>query len=1142
MNDLRARLIILCATIALLLTPALAQAPGTGAITGRLSDTSGAVIPNARVVITGDETSLARTVTSSPDGLFRAPLLPPGDYSLQIEEAGFKPVKLSSVHVAVSETTVLNVTLQVGSTNVAIEVSGEPEFVQTQTSALGRPTGERDIVGLPLANRNFSQILANSPGVLVGVPNAGELGKANQNVFANGAKTTSNNFQFNGIDANNIAENSATGFDPEVGIAIPAPDTLSEFKVQTGMYDAGYGRGAGANVDIVSKSGSNEFHGDLWEFFRNDALNANDFFLNRNGQRRPVLRQNQFGGAIGGPIRENKTFFFAAYQGTFQTNGVSSVSLQNPVLPPLTDDRSPAALGALFGGQTGFFGGSAVAPDGSNINPVALALLNFKFPDGSYAIPTPQTIRTDPATGLQIGQSSYSIPSTYHEHQFTGNIDHYLSTKNQIGGRFFYSRNPVTQPFAAFGSNIPGWGVKETEQNYMFVLSDTHVFNPGLINVARFGFMRFNGIQRGDEPIAAADVGMATPSDLPEIPGISVLGLFTIGPAGGPFYFENVNTFVWQDTVSYVRGRHNLRMGGEAKRHQLSVNSPFVSDGFLFFFGFPDFLLGQSAAQNGSSVSNIFSSTGAAGIFRKDERYADFAGFIQDDFKVNSRLTLNAGLRYEYFGPPNEINGRFPNFDPTSADHAVPVTGSFSGFQLPANYPGQLPSGYLKTDHAGMWSSDYSDFAPRLGFALRLHDSPALVLRGGYGIYYQRLSGQLAQQVVGAPPFSITQTLQGGQNAAATFQEPYNPPLPPTSSFPIFIPRTPDTALTVGAVGTALVSPYTQQYNVNLQYELSRDLVWQIGYVGSTSRHLTGCVQFNQAAIATAQSPVNGETTTTLDNLSQRLPFTGLAAGRSYVCDTDFSSSYNSLQTGLTKRLSHGLNFQASYTWSKNIDFTSGTGAASNFDLSFLGNDQTKPNESRGLSDFDRKHRFVLSFVYDLPKLQAGPSFLQYALSMWQISGEAVLQSGLPITAMDSSAGLVYGNLSGFNRAQCTGLDPATSGSLFDRINHGYLNSAAFAPPPIIGDDGIGTGFGNCGVGILRGPDQRNLDLGVHRSFLVGERKAFEFRAEFFNLTNTPKFGQPSNDFAGGTNSAFGQITSTVSNPRIIQFALKFNF
>jgi hypothetical protein len=294
-------------------------------------------------------------------------------------------------------------------------------------------------------------------------------------------------------------------------------------------------------------------------------------------------------------------------------------------------------------------------------------------------------------------------------------------------------------------------------------------------------------------------------------------------------------------------------------------------------------------------------------------------------------------------------------------------------------------------------------------------------------------------------------------------------------------------------------------------------------------------VQFNQALIATPEHPVNGETTTTLENLSQRLPFTGLAAGRSYICETSFDSNYNALQTAMIKRFSRGLDFQASYTWSKNLDFTSGTGGLDSFDLGFLSNDQTNPRQAHGLNDSDRTHRFVLSFIYAPPKLQTGPSVLRHVLSQWQFSGEAVLQSGLPITASDSSAATVYGNLSGFNRAECTGANPASPGSLFDRVD-GYFNPAAFAAPPVIGD---GTGFGSCGVGILRGPGQRNLDLGIQRNIPITESSALQFRAEFFNITNTPKFGLPTSDHSS---PSFGLITSSVSGPRIIQFALKYNF
>lgn len=1124
----------------------LAQAPGTGAISGSVTDPSGAVLSHARINVTSEETGSARGAHTTAEGLFRVALLPPGDYSVEVSANGFQSKKVRSIHVTVTEVAVVNIRLEVGTaSSTKIEVHGSPSLAQVESASLGRVTDQNTLVSLPLANRNFTQMLALNPGVLVEVPNAGALGKAqsNQNVSANGAKTTSNNFQFNGIDANNLSQNSASGYQAEVGLAIPAPDTIEEFKVQTGMFDASYGRGAGANVDIVSRTGSNSFHGGVWEFFRNDALNANDYFLKQSQMQEginkaPVLKQNQFGGVLGGPVIRNKTFFFGSYQGTTMRNGVSNTAQANPFLPALTDDRSAAALGQIFGGQAGLLGGVAIAPDGSNINPVALALLNFKFPNGNYAIPSPNN---------GAGSLAYSIPASYREDQFSVNIDQSFSAKNQLAGRYFYSRSPFVEPFSPFGANLPGWGTSETDRNHMFVLSDTHAFSSTLINVARFGFMRFHGLASIAQPIQAADVGMATPSGLPEIPGIAVNGLFTIGTGGQPFYFENTNSFIWQDTVSLTRGRHNLRIGGEVKRHELVLNVPFVKDGFLFFLSFPDFLLGESAAQNGSSASNIFNSVGAAGNFRKDQRYTDLAGFVQDDIKLSPRLTVNVGLRYEFFGPPSEIHGHIPTFDPAIATSQVPAGGSFSGYVLPANYTGPLPAGAVKSNTSGLWNPDYKNFAPRVGFALRVFDRPTVLLRGGYGIYYDQLSGDLVEQTTGQPPFAFTQSFLGGQNAAATFQQPYAPALPPDSSFPIFLPRVPGGGLTFFAVGRHLTSPYVQQYDLNLQYEFAPDFLWQIGYVGAKTTHQAGCVEFNQALLATPQNPVNGLTTSTVENLAQRVPFAGIAGG-SFICETAFSSNYNSLQTSVTRRLRNGLDFQASYTFSKNLDFTSGTGSLSNFLLSFLTNDQTNPSQALGLNDFDRKQRFVLSFTYAPPKLTAGPGVLRHALSSWQFSGESVLQSGVPLTVTDSTAGLIYGNLSGFSRAECTGLSPATSGSLSSRLN-AYFNRAAFAPPPVIGD---GTGFGNCGVGILRGPSQLNLDLGIQRNFPIRERSDLQLRVEFFNFTNTPKFGKPNSDFAGGetctgsacnpNNPSFGLITSTVSNPRIIQLALRYTF
>ncbi|HVJ09515.1 MAG TPA: TonB-dependent receptor [Acidisarcina sp.] len=1133
---------ILAASLVTICT-SFAQSPGTGAIVGTVTDPSNGAVPSSQVSVVNDGTQALRSVVTSNEGLFRASLLPPGVYRVSAEAPGFERKVVHSVRVLAGESTTIGLRLTIGKADETVQVTANPELLQTESSTLGSAVDDRTVQALPLANRNYTQILALSPGVVVELPNAAALGRNNQNVSANGAKTTANNFQFNGIDANNLSQNSASGYQSEVGTAIPAPDTVEDFRVQTGGYDAGYGRGTGANVDFISKTGTDTYHGSLWEFLRNDVLNANDFFAKRNGQPRPVVKQNQFGFTVGGPIRRNKAFFFAGYQGTIQRNGDSSLSLVTAVLPQIGVDRSASGLGAKFcpannpgnPGYLTFAGGQQIACDGSNMNPVALAFLNFKFKDGKFAIPNPQTNLPNDPQQLPIGESTYSIPADYREDQFTLNADQTLSARNQLDGRFFYSRASTGEPFSPFGATVPGWGTNELDQNHMFVLSDTHVFSSSFVNVMRFGYMRFDGDAVIAQPINASDVGMATPSGLPETPGLTIDGLFTIGTAGQPFYWQNTNTYVWQDNVSLSRGRHTIRLGAEAKRHQVDVNVPFVSDGFLEIRSLPDFLLGESASQNGSTISNIFSVTGSSGIFRKDERYTDFSGFVQDDVKLQSWFTLNAGIRYEVFGPPSETQGRLPTFDPSIATPTAPPEGTLSGFVLPGNYHGPLPSGVIKSSHAGMWAADYTDISPRIGFAARLRNNSRLVLRGGYGIYYDRMSGDLAEQTVGQPPFSFKQSLQGVQNGSATLQQPYNPALPSSASFPIFLPRVPGGGLSLAAISPRLKDPYVQQYNLNLQFELTSDALWEIGYVGSKSTHIAGCLEFNQALLASTQKPINGETTNTNENIVQRLPFSGIGPG-SYICQTTFDGNYNSLQTSLTKRLSHGLQFLASYTWSKSLDTLSGSGGLSNFELGFLTNDQTNQRQARGLSDFDRAQRAVLSLLYAPPSLSTGPLLLRGALSHWQVSTIAVIQSGTPITVIDTNAGSVYGNLAGFMRAECTGLNPATKGSVYTRLN-GYLNPDAFTSAPVIGD---GTGFGNCGVGILRAPIQRNIDLALERTFPIRDWSALHFRAEFFNLTNTPNFGGPISNLASG--GAFGLITSTTNNPRIIQFALKYSF
>ncbi len=1144
-----------------LMAKAFGQTPGTGAISGVVYDPTNRVIADAEVQTVNEATHMSRSAVTTPEGVFRVPLLPPGLYVVTVKVASFNDYVSQPIQVTVSETSSLNVTLTVEGASTSVKVEGNAATVETEFATLGRVVEQESIQALPLANRNYTQILGLSPGVVVQLPDATALGRGTQNVTSAGAKTTSNNIQFNGIDANNLSQNSAANAVEEVGTAIPAPDAIQEFKVQTANYDASYGRGAGANVDLVSRTGTNKFHGSVWEFVRNDLFNANSFFFKLDQQPRPTLKQNQFGAAYGGPIRKNKAFFFVAYQGLLSSNAANIVP--PTILPQLTSDRSAATLGTQFcpanymnfAGYLTSVGGTQIACDGSNINPVALALLNFKLSNGQYVIPNPQINLPLPSNNpqqLPVGQSSFNIPAHYKENQFSVNLDQALTERNTLSGRVFYSRAPTSQPFSPNAANVLGWGTNELDKNIMFVLADTHIFNPNLLNLARFGYMRFNGFSAIENPITASELGISTPTGVAGVaPGISIAGLFTTGDSGTPSQWQNTNSFIWQDTVSHTRNRHTMRFGLEVKRHEVDVDAPWSSDGLLQFSTFADFLLGQSAAQNGSPIgmSNVADSLGSSGISRKDERYTDLAAFVQDDLKVTRLLTVNAGLRYEIFGPPTDIHGRLSNFDPTIAIGPVPASGSLSGYTVPANFPGTVPAGVTKTSTSGLWFTDYHDISPRLGFALQLYQKPAVVLRGGYGIYYDRPSGDFAESELGQLPFSVQLITYGALNAAATLQSPFVPLLPPTSSYPFYVPRIAGQGAYTSGVSPHVIDPYTQEYNLNLQYAFARNFLLEVGYVGTHTTHSPGSVEFNQALLASAQSPVNGTTMNTAANVIQRLPYQGIGTG-SLFNETEFMANYNSLQCSITKRFGHQFQLLGSYTWSKSLDETSGSGGSGVYELWLPTNDQHNPRQAYGLTDFDRAQRAVVNFTWDSPKFRNAPMPARKLLSDWKLSGIAVIQSGSPITIRDYNAGLVYGNFE--NRAQRTGSDPHTHGSLNSRVLNGYLDQNAFtiAPEAPNGSGPGDTDFGNSGVGIVRGPGQHNVDMAVERVFSVSGSSSFRFRTEFFNLTNTPQFANPNNfvDFTQGPNGPvnvnplFGQITATSANPRIIQFAAKYMF
>jgi len=1176
MNCIRlSRVIAAIAALLMLLTGgSFAQTPGTGAISGTVYDPANHVLAGAHVTAVEQATQMRRSAATGAEGDFRISLLPPGDWTVTVSAQGFEASQPLAVNVTVSAVSTVRVALAPASVNTTVQVSAGQQNAQLETSALGGVVDETAIQALPLANRNYTQILGLSPGVVVDLPNAAQLGSGTENVASDGAIPLANNIQFNGIDANNLVENSAASAQSyEVGTAIPAVDTIQEYRVQTANFDAAYGRGSGANVDLVSRSGTDKFHGSAWEFVRNNLFNANDFFSKLDGQPRPDLKQNEFGASVGGPLRRNRLFLLGAYQGLTEVNGLGDE--QNPILPLLTNDRSAAKLGAQFcpaghldaQGQpaSGYLtqaGGTQVACDGSNINPVALAILNAKLPNGTYAVPNPQSALPvgGPAASDQVpmGQSTYAIPAHYREDQFSVNLDEVLTPKNTLAGRFFWSRAPTDEPFSPNAANVPGWGTSELSRNTMFVLADTHVFSSNLVNIARFGYMRYDGVSQVANPLTSAAIGEGTPTGATgptlHAPGLSVGG-FTLGDAGTPAEWEVTNSFIWQDTLALTRGRNDLRFGAEVKRHEVDENQPQQADGLLIIANFDDFLLGESAAQNNSplGLSNVTTSIAGGGIYRRDERYNDFAGFEQDDLRLTPRLTLNAGLRYEIFGAPTEIHGRLPNFNPNIAQTgAIPATGTYSGFTLPSNFPGTVPGGLGRTPFSTLYRTPYGDVAPRLGFAWQMTQRPLAVLRGGYGMYFDRHSGNLAEQTLAQLPFATLQFVAGSPNGPATLQSPFVPLLLPQSSYPQFQPRTPVSTPFIEGTNPNMLDPRTQEYDLNIQYALGHGYLVEVGYVGTQSIHRSGQVEFDQATLASPSNPVNGQTSNSIANVPARMPIQGVSEG-SLFTDSVFVANYNALQVSARHQMSSGLELQASYTWSKNLDEVNGESGTDLFELQLPTNNQHDlRGSSYGPAGDDRDQRLVVSLDWAAPKWTMGPALARQALSGWQFSGVGLIQSGIPLSVFDPNAGSVYGLLSSQDRAERADGNPQTRGSLYSRVINGYLDPAAFtrAPEAPFGTSLADQDFGNSAVGFVRGPGQHNMDAAVERSFAVTEISSVRFRTEFFNLTNTPQFGNPNTTLGYGdptqvnpaASPSFGRITNTVTNPRIVQFALRYLF
>jgi hypothetical protein len=1208
----------------------LAQTASTGAIKGTVTDSSGAVVPNATVNATNTGTGLTRTVTTEADGSYSITVLPLGTYSLKFQAAGFKPEEVPGVTVNVSETAVFNPALEVGGQTQEVTVEATAEAVQTTNATMGTVVSSTTATAIPLTTRNFTNLLGLSAGANTSVFNATQLGKGTTDIAVNGASLGQNGTSMDGVSISNTTTSgllSDTGKAPSIGLV--NPDAIQEFKIQTSLFDAGYGRNVGANTNVVTKSGTNDFHGDAFEFFRNTVLDANEFFRKENTQvlngvqqnSRQVLDQNQFGGVFGGAIKKDKLFFFGSFQELAQKNGLAAQGASVPFLLPIFPggDRSntaalEASLGQYFApggvdGGTSKAGGVQVAANGSNISPIAIALLQQKNADGTYYIPSGSSVTS--VGGQTVGTKTVlTVPARFTEHQYLANGDYVINSKNTFSLRYFYANDPEQISYLCGINGGTNYGICYNDNtgvssisNHYAVLKLTSILSNNLVNEARVSMQRDTAATHATNTYTNEGFGINSISPYErDLDQITVTGLFTSGTAGGLPQYQSVTNGELADDISWTHGKQTLRFGGEIERDYWNWNPAFLAVGALTFPRFQDFLLGLpgcSPAQltagcstanpmgtTGTAVPNL-SSTGAyqatapPGGLNHHLRNSYGDAYVQDDIKLTSALTVNLGVRWEYDALFHDKYGLSTNIWP-SLITTVPIpgssasTGTLAGFTVPSNFPFSLypppVGGVFQLNRQGYTQGDtpVTNFAPRVSFAWSPLANKRLVVRSGFGIFYDRAAATIYVGGINQAAPYATPVFQQVAQYYSSFATPYQPP--PSPWAPRWVNFTTGTSSLLS--DTSILpnyykTPQVYQWNMTVQYEFVHDWTLELGYVGSRGIHQEGIPGFtgqqgNEAQLVgnplgtnTLSAPAIAAglvTTNTVANAFERVPYLGFGAAGILEFATDTDTKYNSLQSTLRKQFSHGFQMQAAYTWSK--------GSATEW----LYND---PNVSKyGPNPAYRPQRLAVSYVWNLPGVSK-EGVIGRVVNGWAVSGVTVAQDGFPLTPYDDRGGSIFG-LGGGSPVESTptfaaGMGPAnipTSGGVEQRLGGanggpGYFNKAAFAAPPAnigaISGVGGGTGWGNAGLGLLLGPGQFNWDVSLSKTTKVGgirEGATLQFRAEFFNAFNHAQFNAPgigTNSLSTGAgvdvnNATFGQITSTSVNPRLIQFGLKYIF
>jgi hypothetical protein len=1225
MKEMVRLVLVYVGLVCLLSSPVQAQQT-LGSITGTVTDSSGAVIQGASVGVHNLATGLEQTAITKADGSFNIADLPIGMYSVTFSRDGFRTEVHSQILVQGNRTTTLNGSLQPGSVTATVTVTETPLMNQTDTTN-GYVIDHLIIEQTPLGTGSFTQLAILSPGVHADFlgGSGSNSGLGNQAIFANGNRDTSNSFSLNGTSTDNLFNGNSTSQVGEnrfvlntgenfgsggaiqtstsvygaIGQALPTPppDAIQEIAVNASMYDATQGNNSGAHISVLTKSGTNAFHGTVWEQFQNSDMNAAPFFYNASPAittKVPFLNRNQFGVTAGGPIKKDKLFYFLSYQGVRIADAESS---QKDATVPLglTNDRSTTGIINMI--QTSF--GETITA--GQVNPAAMNLLNAKLPNGQYLIPSAQITNPTTATNLGYDAVVQGPNSQSHVDQGIASVDYAFSSKDRLSVKYYIQNDPTTNPFGAVGSLL-GFSQQLSAGGQVASITNTVILSPSVTWEQHVGFTRlraYANTQQGFTP-SAEGISLLGSATFPQLNITTADPTIEEGLEFGPSTsFGDAGMFQNQwgggSTLNLLIGKNTISFGGQWDHTQLNVINNNTNTDTLDFTSFLTFVEGD--VRGGDAFA------GSADRYYR----SDTAGlFVNDSYKLRSNLTVTGGLRLDFDGPLLEKYGRLTSFDPSLYSYdAASDTITNSGLVIAGNNPTAATPGASDT----LMKNHQFGFAPRIGVAW----SPLtkLTVRAGYGIYYDRgelftyLSPSAGSGFNGpfgvtlAPPFVEPVAAAKGANLSVPFGTvAAPPPSVNAASFLASLPNLTQTACgfpgcwpTGNLFGPFLFGgydihnrlPYTQNWTLDLQYQLSNNWLFEVGYVGNHGTHEVLPIPFNQPLIATPSHPVNGQiysyggtsplfldlepvfTNEFSGNAPVRVPYPGYDMN-SVLYEAEGISNYSALQVQVHKRLSFGLQLTGSYTWSHSLDDQSGLG------LFFTGNNPLTPKANYASSDFDQTHVFLVNYSYTIPNLVKSKA-LGEAVNGWVIGGQAVAQSGQPYSVYDYSGSvgsLYFGTLDEIGNPIVplkSGVTPSQAklqGTLGVNAGQPVLNAADFAPqfltpgtngvPPCdaSGCDEFESLYGTSGRNLFRGPFQVRFDMSLAKEFPIKERFRLRFEADAFNIFNHPDFDAPNNDvdffpnFIGPPSippaGSLGVIQHTIGSPRFLQLGLHLSF